>query len=104
AMGYATQTAESKKWGVLIIAAEKTEDWKNVRKQMSLIAFFRETNPLDEPTLRNLVDQAKPRGCSQTIICTSSGFTSTATGFAENRPVELVAKEKLEQMLAKAGV
>ena len=104
AMGYATQTAEAKKWGVLIIAAEQSDDWKSVRKQMCLIAFFRETEPMDETTLRNLVEQAKPRGCSQTIVCTSSSFTSTATGFAENRPVELIPKERLEQVLAKAGI
>ena len=104
-MGYATQTAEAKKWGALLIATEqKNDDWKALRKQMFMLAFFRETEPLEEPVVRNLVDQTKTNGCVKTIICTSSGFTSSTTGFAESRPVELVAKEKLEQVLAKAGV
>ena len=105
AMGFATQTAEIKKWGALIIATEqKNDDWKALRKQMFMIAFFRETEPLEEPVVRNLVDQTKTNGCVKTIVCTSSGFTSSATGFAESRPVELISKEKLEQVLAKAGV
>ena len=36
-------------------------------------------------------------------ILSSSGFTNTAKRYAEGRPVVLVDKEKLEQILTKSG-
>jgi hypothetical protein len=33
------------------------------------------------------------------IVITSSGFTRTALEFAKSRPLELIGKDKLEQML-----
>ena len=46
----------------------------------------------------------KQLNASKAFVCASAGFTSSATGYAENRPIELIAKDKLEQILAKAGI
>lgn len=99
------QKIDEKKWGVEMFAVEsKKDDWMNMRKQMFLINFYRETEPIEDTEIRRVLDYSKSNNCSKAYVCTSSGFTSSASGFAENRPIELVGKERLEQILAKAGI
>jgi tetratricopeptide (TPR) repeat protein len=103
--GLSAQKVESKKWGVQIIATEqKSDDWMNVRKQLFLIYFYRDTDPIEDSTIRQIIDALKNQNATKAIICTSSGFTSAASGYAENRPVELVSKDRLEKILSKAGI
>ncbi len=105
AFSMSAQKIESKKWGVVMTCTEqKSDDWMNVRKQLFLVVFSRDTNAMEDSAIRQFLDQAKSTNCSKAIVCASAGFTSSSTGFAENRPVELVGKEKLEQILAKAGI
>lgn len=99
------QKTEVQKWGIRIYAIEqKKDDWMNVRKQLYMIDFHRETEPIEDSEIRNVLDISKSKNCVKAFICTSSGFTSAAVGFAENRPIELIGKERLEQLLAKAGI
>ena len=101
----AAQTAEETKWGCQIIATEqKKDDWMNIRKQLFLLNFYRITDPIEDAEVRRTLDFAKSKNCAKAFACTSSEFTSTAIRFAENRPIELVSKEKLESILAKAGI
>jgi len=101
----AVQKVESKKWGCVMTCTEqKADDWMNVRKQLYLLIFSRDTDAIEDSVIRKFLDQSKAVNCSKAIICTSSGFTSSATGFAENRPIELIGKEKLENILSKAGI
>ena len=99
------QTAEETKWGCQIIATEvKKDDWMNMRKQLFLINFYRITDPIEDTEVRRALDLSKSKNCVKAFACTSSEFTTTAIRFAENRPIELVPKEKLETILAKAGI
>ncbi|MBQ8680120.1 MAG: tetratricopeptide repeat protein [Treponema sp.] len=99
------QTAEETKWGCQIIATEaKKDDWMNMRKQLFLLNFYRVTDPLEDAEVRRTLDFAKSKNCVKAYACTSSEFTTSAIRFAENRPIELVSKEKLESILAKAGI
>lgn len=99
------QTAEETKWGCQILATEqKKDDWMNMRKQLYLLNFYRITDPIEDSEVRRSLDLAKTKNCVKTFACTSSEFTTTAVRFAENRPIELVPKEKLEAILAKAGI
>ena len=101
----AAQTAEETKWGCQIIATEqKKDDWMNVRKQLFLLNFYRVTDPIEDSEVRRTLDFAKSKNCAKAYACTSSEFTTAAIRFAENRPIELVPKEKLEAILAKAGI
>lgn len=100
-----SQKIEEKKWGVQMIAIEKKkDDWMNVRKQLFLLNFYRDTEPIEDTEIRRVLDLSKQMNCSKAFVITSTGFTSSASGFAENRPIELVGKEKLEAILAKAGI
>lgn len=99
------QTAEETKWGCQIIATEvKKDDWMNMRKQLFLVNFYRITDPIEDTEVRRALDLSKSKNCVKAFACTSSEFTTTAIRFAENRPIELVPKEKLETILAKAGI
>ncbi|MBP5284416.1 MAG: restriction endonuclease, partial [Treponema sp.] len=104
-LGMTTQSLETKKWGIQILATEaKSDDWMNLRKQTFLLNFYRETEPIEDSEIRRVLDLAKQKNCTKAYALASSGFTSTASSFAENRPIELVGKNKLEAILAKVGV
>ena len=75
-----------------------------MRKQLFLLNFYRVTDPIEDAEVRRTLDLAKTKNCAKAFACTSSEFTTTAIRFAENRPIELVGKEKLESLLAKAGI
>lgn len=100
ALGFNAVQADSKKFGVQIIATEgKDGDWMSVRKQSFLLRFYRDVEPLEDAPVRDILETAKSSNCTKSFIFASSGFTRTAIAFAENRPVELVGKEKLQQLL-----
>lgn len=100
ALGFNAVQADSKKFGVQIIATEgKNSDWMNVRKQSFLLRFYRDVEPLEDAPVRDILETAKSSNCTKSYIFASSGFTRTAVSFAENRPVELAGKEKLQQLL-----
>ena len=97
-------SAEQKKWGCQITGIVKSDDsWMNVRKQVLLIRFFREPEPIDEKMVMQTIDDMKPLNSTKSYIFSSSGFSQQAKRFAENRPVELIEKQKLEAVLSKAG-
>lgn len=97
-------TCDLKKWGCQITGVNKGEDsWMNVRKQVILIRFFRNPEPVEDAPVREAVDLLKTMNAVKAFIFSSSNFTQAAKHFAENRPVELVEKSKLEAVLSKAG-
>lgn len=100
ALGFNAVQADLKKFGVQIIATEgKDGDWMSVRKQSFLLRFYRDVEPLEDAPVRDILETAKSSNCTKSFIFASSGFTRTAIAFAENRPVELAGKEKLQQLL-----
>src|SRR5574344_1936940 len=104
-MGYKSTSAEPTKFGCSILAVEsKSENWMSVRQHVFLIEFFRETDPIEDDVIRRIADKVKNQNYGKALVCTSSGFTHSAYNFAENRPVELIDRETLENTLAKAGI
>lgn len=97
-------SSESKKWGIQITGVEQKEDsWMSVRKQVLFVRFYREPEPIEDALVREALDTMKQANSVKGFLFSSSGFTNTAKRFAENRPVELIEKQKLEQILTKAG-
>jgi tetratricopeptide (TPR) repeat protein len=90
--------------GVDIIAVEGDSDkWMAAKKLPRLIRFFRVSDNLDDGGVRSLIDKMKKLGVMRGCVVTSSGFTRTALEFAENRSVELLTKDKLQELLGKTG-
>ncbi|MBO4404353.1 MAG: tetratricopeptide repeat protein, partial [Treponema sp.] len=91
------QKVEPTKNGCIMLATEEKKDnWMNMRQQIFYVEFLRDTEPIEESTVRKAADLIKRQGCAKGIIITSSKFTPGAAAFAENRPVILAAKEQLE--------
>jgi len=90
--------------GVDIIAVEGDSDkWMAAKKLPRLIRFFRVSDNLDEGGVRSLIDKMKKLGVMRGSVVTSSGFSRAALEFAENRSVELLTKDKLQELLGKTG-
>ena len=97
-------TCDSKKWGCEITGINQgDESWMNVKKQVVLIRFYRNPEPIDEPAIHETLDIMKSMGSVKSFIFSSSDFSVAAKRYSENRPVELVEKQKLEAVLSKAG-
>ncbi len=95
---------EKSKWGCQISSVDKRlEAMLGVRKQINILRFYREPNPLEEKAIHEMLDAMKQQTAIKGYICSSSGFNNQAKRFAEGRPVELIEKQKLEQLLTKAG-
>jgi tetratricopeptide (TPR) repeat protein len=75
--------------------------WRNVRKMPRLIRFYRSPDPVDEPKVRSILDDAKDRSITQAMIITSAEFSRSALDYANSRSIELFNKEKLQAMLQK---
>lgn len=94
-----------KKWGCQITAVNKGDDsWMAVRKQVMLLRYYREPEPIEEQQIHESLDELKKLNGIKAYLFSSSGFNTAAKRFSENRPIELIEKQKLEAVLSKAGV
>jgi len=101
----AVRDIKETKYGCAMIAVENdAEKWRNVRKQPRLILFYRDPNLIEDAFIRSLQEEMKKQSIIRGIVITSSGYTRPALEFAESRPIELIGKDKLEQMLAAANI
>ncbi|MBB5218121.1 MULTISPECIES: tetratricopeptide repeat protein [Treponema] len=99
------QKIEPTRYGCAVLATEaKSDSWMNVRQQLTLVEYHRETEPIEEAVVRKTVDMIKAQGHAKGIICSTSQFSAAAVKFAENRPLVLVPKEQFEKVLAKIGL
>ncbi len=104
AMKLQTMSLEHKKWGCQLQTVEKsTESWMSVRKQIIFVRFYREPEPLEEIVVHESLDIMKGLNSIKGYIFSSSDFSASAKRFAENRPIELLDKSKLEKLLTTAG-
>ena len=103
-LGLQVLSCDAKKWGCQITGVNKSdESWMSVRKQVIFIRFYRDPEPVAEPQIHESLDQMKSMNSVKAFLFSSSGFNTAAKRFAENRPVELIEKDKLEALLSKAG-
>jgi len=97
-------SCDLKKWGCQITAVNKGDDsWMSLRKQVLLIRYYRDPEPVPDQQVIETLDTMKSQNYVKGYMFSSSGFTTTAKRYAENRPVELIEKQKLEAVLSKAG-
>lgn len=94
------QSQKEIKQGCAIIALESNSD-KFVRKQPKLFIYSRDSEPIGDSFLRLLHEQMKAQGVVRIFVIASSGFSRSAVNFAENRPFELIDRDKLEVLLKK---
>ncbi|QTQ11966.1 tetratricopeptide repeat protein [Treponema parvum] len=105
ALNVSPQQVSAIKDGCQIIATDKSsEDWRNVRKQLFMLWFNRSSATLEDNIIREALDKAKELSCSKAVIISSSGYSRPAKNFAENRPIELIDRAKLDSLMAKVSI
>ena len=91
------------KRGCQIIATEKTTgQWRNTKKMPRLINLYRITENIDAPQVREFQEEIQSLKASRGVMITSSLFTRAAKEFSESRPIELIDKSKLQEILIQA--
>ncbi|MCD6342960.1 MAG: tetratricopeptide repeat protein [Spirochaetaceae bacterium] len=86
--------------GCQITAIERsTGQWRNTRKFPKILLILRTPDTIDLPRVRSFHEQMKKTGITQGYFISSSNFTRSAYEFTESRPIDLVPREKLQEML-----
>ena len=85
--------------GAEVVAVESTSKWRNARSMPKLIRCFRVAEVIDESVVRDAHEEMRRQGITRGMIVTSSSFSRMAHDYAENRPVDLFGKDKLQSLL-----
>lgn len=69
---------------------------------LKLVIFTRQSDPVDEETVRKTLDTMKTMGCHITIYFSNTGYSRNAKEFASTRPFEIYDAKKINDLLAGA--
>lgn len=89
---------------VEIFCLEQDTKWRNVKKKPKIIHISRKTTPIDEGIIRNLSEKMKQKGVIRSMVITASSFTKGALNYAKERPIELIDKNGLQEILKNANI
>jgi tetratricopeptide (TPR) repeat protein len=78
--------------------------WRNMKKHPKIIMISRSGSPVEESVMRQLNDKMRDKQILKGIVITSSGFTKGALAFVKERPIELIEKNALQDLLKKASL
>jgi len=86
--------------GCQIVAVEtESSKWRNARKMPKVLRFLRVPELISESTVRSLHEEMRNLGVARGIIISSSNFSRKAVEYAETRPIDLVNKDQLQELL-----
>ncbi len=84
-----------------IIANETEGKWRNTRQTNRIIRFIRTTDKVQESLLRKLHESMKLKNASRVMIISTGEYSSKAVDFANTRPIEILSKSDLIEILKK---
>ncbi len=84
-----------------MIGTESEGKWRNTRQTNRLIRIYRDTETIQEKTLRSLHENMKAKNATRIIVISTGDFSQSAIDFANTRPIELYGKNELVGMLKK---
>lgn len=100
AIKLSSQDIKEIKGGLQILALEGgMKQWRNTKKMPTLIRFIREGNSISEANVRDILDEMKRMNLMKAKIISSNTISREAKAFAESRPVDLIGKDKLLDLL-----
>lgn len=97
-LGIRDQTDLANGCQLIAVEAESTK-WRNARKMPVLVRFYRIPEMIPESSIRSMHEDMKKLGITKGIIVSSSNFSKKAYEYAETRPINLVDKDKLQELL-----
>ena len=89
--------------GAQITAVEQsTVQWRNIRKFPKLLRILRVPDTIERPSVQDFHEQMKKAGADRGYFISSSDFTRSAMEFVESRHIDLISRDKLQELLRKA--
>ncbi|MBN2050136.1 MAG: tetratricopeptide repeat protein [Spirochaetales bacterium] len=88
--------------GCQIIAVEGDSKWRATKKMPKLLWFLRVPELIPETTVRALHEQMKQLSVTRGVIVSSSNFSRKALDFSESRSINLIGKDRLQEILKTA--
>ena len=73
--------------------------WRNTKKSNQLIRIIRTTDPITEKSVRELHEAMREKNATRGILISTADFSPGAVDFAQSRPIDLVEKAQVVQML-----
>jgi len=103
--GFAEREIVPIKNGCQIVAVDKNSGkWRNIKVQSLLINFFRLPEPIDESYIRVFIEDMKKQNIIKGIIFSASDFTRSALAYIENRPIDIIKKDEMQEDLKKISM
>ncbi len=87
-----------------LFCLEQDTKWRNVKKKPKIIHISRKTAPIDETIIRNLSEKMREKGVIRSVMMTSSSYSKMAVAYAQERPIELIDKNGLQEILKNANI
>ena len=104
AMGY--EVHESKLTGddiVEIAGVETSTKWRNVRGGKVFIVISRSNQDIKDDDIAQLVEKAKAQHGIRSVYVTTCKFSPQAVRYSENRPVDLIDRQKISAIMKSIG-
>ncbi|MBU1076544.1 MAG: tetratricopeptide repeat protein [Spirochaetes bacterium] len=87
--------------GINAVVTESEAKWRNVRRQNVIIRIRRVTGAIGELPVRELHEEMKKNSANRGMFITTSSFAPSASQYAATRPIDLVDKNNLTELLKK---
>ncbi len=84
-------------------AIEPGSKWRNTRKIKAYVVILRKNSKIEEREIATIIDNMKTNGTTKSICLSVGGFTEGAKVYAETRPIDLIEKENLTDVLRKTN-
>ncbi len=81
------------------LVSESEGEWIKARTTKKLIQFHRHKEPINDKVLRNSQEKMKKLSASGVMVYSSSGFTPKAMEYSQTRPVKLLDRDSLSEVL-----
>lgn len=78
---------------------EGDNKWRNVKKRPKMIRIYRKSEAITDLMIRNVHEVMKSKDIIKGVVITSSFFNKYAITFAQERPIELIDKNGLQNLL-----
>ena len=86
----------------IVLASEPDSKWRNTKISNKLIHIFRDSDVISEQTVRGIQEEMKSVNANKAICISSSKFSPGAREFASARPIDIIDKEGLAEILKNA--
>ncbi len=85
--------------GIEFYTLEGSEKFRNVKKKPKMFYIFRRSSPIEESTLRRVHETMRSKEIIKAVVITASEFTKQCLAFVQERPIELIDKSGLQELL-----